>query len=415
MGFSRKMIMPCIRRFVSVLSTIGTVALLTGCDTLFTSAPEEGQTFDQPFPGLTSDQRLAFARGDAAFEKSFSFKQGLGPIFNQSACESCHPSDGKSHPRTNLIRFGRNLGGMFDPLLEFGGPQLQERSIPGVPPEIIPAHANAISVRGGPPVFGMGLIEGIPNGRILAHADPDDKDGDGISGRPNFVAAPNWITEKAGPYDGKYLGRFGRKAGVAFLLQQVATAYLQDMGITSEFLPQENPHPQAGILGDDVPDPEVSTATVNDVVFYLRTLSPPSPGPMTEQVRRGKQLFNEIGCASCHLPSMRTGGHPTIADLSNVDVPLYSDLLLHDMGEELADNFVEGEANGREWRTAPLWGLRLFEKQLGGTAFYLHDGRTSDLREAIRAHGGEAASARNRFLTLPRSDLEALIAFLQSL
>jgi CxxC motif-containing protein (DUF1111 family) len=393
----------------------GLTPLFVGCDTLFTSAPAEGETFDQPLPGLTHDQKLAFARGDAAFGKAFSFKEGLGPIFNQSACESCHPGDGKSHPRTNLIRFGRYDAGVFDPLLEFGGPQLQERSIPGALPEAIPAHANAISIRSGPPVFGMGLIETIPDAAILVNADPDDRDSDGISGRANFVAAPTWVTDRAGPYNGKYLGRFGRKAGVAFLLQQVATAYLQDMGITSDFLPVENPHPQAGILGDDVPDPEVSAATVNDVVFYLRTLAPPKQGAVTDQVRTGKQLFNDIGCNSCHVPSFRTGPHPTIAALSRVEVPLYSDLLLHDMGDELADNFVEGEANGREWRTTPLWGLRLFESQLGGTAFYLHDGRTSDLREAILAHSGEAANARNRFVALSPSDIEALLAFLRSL
>ena len=405
----------CVRKSFGVLLVAGVVFISASCDTLLTSAPEEGETFDKPLPGLPREQQLAFARGDEAFEKRFSFKEGLGPIFNQPACESCHPSDGKSHPQTNLIRFGKNAGGVFDPLIEFGGPQLQDRSIPGVPPEMIPAHANAISVRSGPPVFGVGLIEAIPDSVILARADPNDADGDGISGRPNFVTAPNWVTEKPGPYNGKYLGRFGRKAGVGFLLQQVATAYSQDMGITSEFLPEENPHPQVGILGDDVPDPEVSAATVNDVVSYLRTLAPPKQGPMTEQVQRGKSAFGQIGCNRCHVPTMFTGTHPTIAPLNRVEVPLYSDLLLHDMGDELVDNFVEGEANGKEWRTTPLWGLRLFEKQLGGTAFYLHDGQTSDLREAIRAHGGEATSARNLFLALPLGDSEALLAFLRSL
>lgn len=399
---------------LGLLFGIATVCFV-GCDTIFTSPPEEGEGFDQPLPGLTRDQQLAFARGDEAFEKRFPFNEGLGPIFNQPACESCHPSDGKSHPLTNLTRFGLNTGTNFDPLLAFGGPQLQDRSIPGVPPEVIPSQADAISVRSGPVVFGLGLIENIPDGTILAYADPNDTTADGISGKPNFVTPPSWVTDVPGPYAGKYLGRFGRKAGVAFLIQQVATAYLQDMGITSDFLPQENPHPQAGILGDDVPDPEVSAATVNDVVAYLRTLAPPKSGPKSPLIDRGEQIFSQIGCASCHVPTMRTGVHPTIAALSNVDVPLYSDLLLHDMGDELADNFVEGDASGREWRTTPLWGLRLLEQQLGGTAFYLHDGRTSDLREAIRAHGGEGQSARDGFLALPSSDSEALLAFLRSL
>lgn len=386
-----------------------------GCDTFFTSPPKEGEGFDQPLPGLTREQQLAFARGDEAFEKQFSFAEGLGPIFNQPACEACHPSDGKSHPRTNLIRFGLNNGVTLDPLRQFGGPQLQDRSIPGVPPEVIPAHANAISVRSGPVVFGLGLIEKIPDSTILSYADPNDTNGDGISGKPNFVTAPDWATEIPAPYGGTYLGRFGRKAGVAFLLQQIATAYLQDMGITSDFLPQENPHPQAGILGDDVPDPEVSAATVNDVAAYLRTLAPPKRGENTALVQRGEQLFTQMGCAGCHVPTMRTDVHPTIAALSNVEVPLYSDLLLHDMGDGLADNFLEGDASGTEWRTTPLWGLRLLSQQLGGTAFYLHDGRTSDLREAIRAHGGEAQAARDRFIALPVNDVEAVLAFLQSL
>lgn len=398
---------------LGLLFGIATVCFM-GCDTIFTSPPEEGEGFDQPLPGLTRDQQLAFARGDEAFEKRFSFNEGLGPIFNQPACESCHPADGKSHPLTNLTRFGLT-GTRFDPLLAFGGPQLQERSIPGVPPEAIPSQADAISVRSGPVVFGLGLIENIPDGTILANADSNDLNGDGISGKPNFVNAPNWATSDSGRYDGRHLGRFGRKAGVAFLLQQVATAYLQDMGITSDFLPQENPHPQAGILGDDVPDPEVSAATVNDVVFYLRTLARSKRGPITALVQRGEQVFMDVGCAKCHIPTMRTGTHPPIAALSNVEVHLYSDLLLHDMGPDLADNFVEGDANGREWRTTPLWGLRLLEQQLGGTAFYLHDGRTSDLREAIRLHGGEAQAARDSLFARPNADIEALLAFLRSL
>ncbi|HWP82122.1 MAG TPA: di-heme oxidoredictase family protein [Bacteroidota bacterium] len=390
--------------------------LIAGCDALFTEPVPEGEAFDQPLPGLTRAQNLAFLRGDEAFEKSFSVAEGLGPIFNQPSCESCHSGDGKGHPRTNLIRFGLNTGTSFEPLVDFGGPQLQEKSIPGVPPETLPAHANAISRRSGPMVFGLGLIEGIPDSAILALADPNDVNGDGISGRPNIVSAPSWVTESPGPYvGGKYLGRFGRKAGVAFLLQQVATAYHQDMGITSEFIPYDNPHPEHGVLGDEAPDPEVSPATVRDVVFYLQTLAPPKRGAMTPEVQRGEQVFLQIGCATCHVPSLKSGKHPTIAALSEVDVPLYSDLLLHDMGPELADNFVEGEATGTEWRTTPLWGLRLLADHLGGIPYYLHDGRTSDLREAIRLHGGEAAPARNRFLALPEGDARALIAFLMSL
>ena len=395
--------------------TVGSVILalfgMAGCTALFTSPVEEGETFDQPLPGLTRAQQLSFARGDEAFEKTFSVKEGLGPIFNQPSCESCHAGDGRGHPRTNLIRFGRNAGGVFDRLDTEGGPQLQERAIPGVAPEMLPAHANAISVRSGPPAFGLGLVEAIPDAVILAGTDPNDADGDGISGRPNMVVPPDWVGVPQTPS----VGRFGRKAGVAFLFQQVANAYHQDMGITSDALPNENPHPMNGILGDDVPEPEVSRTTIDDVLFYLRTLAPPKRGPVTPEVERGEQLFQQIGCASCHTPSMKTGTHPTIAALNQVDVPLYSDLLLHDMGPELADNFVEGEAGGTEWRTAPLWGLRLVADHLGGTHFYLHDGRTSDVREVLQFHGGEAAQTRTRFFGLSKQDQDALITFLLSL
>lgn len=392
-------------------------ALLTrsGCDTLFTSVPEEGESFDQPLPGLTRAQRLAFARGDESFDKRFTVAEGLGPIFNQTACESCHPADGKAHPNSNLTRFGFYDGSTFDILADQGGPQMQNRAIPGIEPEWIPARANGISVRSGPAVFGMGLIEAIPDSAILSRSDPNDANGDGISGKPNFVPAQEYVTGDVGPYSGKFLGRFGRKSGSPFLLQQIVAAYQQDMGITTDYLPKENPHPQAGILGDDAADPELTESIVNDVAFYLQTLAPPKRGAQNPLVDRGENVFTVIGCASCHTPTMRTGPHPTITALDRVEVNLYSDLLLHDMGEALADNFWEGDATGREWRTTPLWGLRLYEVQLGGTAFYLHDGRTSDLREAITLHGGEALSARDKFLALPQSDVEALLAFLRSL
>ncbi|MGH2568187.1 MAG: di-heme oxidoredictase family protein [Bacteroidota bacterium] len=388
-----------------------TALTVAACDALLTEAPEPGETFDEPLSGLTQQERAAFARGDEAFGKIFSVKEGLGPIFNQAACESCHPRDGKANPRNNLIRFGRFDGTNFDPLLDEGGPQLQDRSIPGVAPEVLPSHANAISRRSGPVAFGLGFIEAIPDAEILKRADPDDADGDGISGRPNWVSAPDYVGNGAD----MYLGRFGRKAGVAFLLQQVVTAYQQDIGITTDYLPVENANPQAGIsVRDDVPDPELQASVVDDVVSYLRTLAPPKRGPITPDVLEGERIFSTIGCGGCHTPSMRTSTHP-IKALGNADVPLYSDMLLHDMGPELADNFFEGSSTGTEWRTTPLWGLRLIKEFLGGTPYYLHDGRTSDLREVIRLHGGEASGARSRFLQLPAQEQAALIKFLESL
>ncbi len=385
--------------------------LLIACDAILTEPPGDGETFDAPLPGLSRSQLASFVRGDEGFGKVFTVKEGLGPIFNQPSCESCHPGDGRGSSRTNLVRFGNWNGVSFDQLLQYGGPQLQERGIPGVPGEVLPPQANAVSPRSGPGVFGLGLIEAIPDSVILANADENDSDGDGVSGRPNWVSAPDYLGRGPGPH----LGRFGRKAGVAFLLQQVVTAYQQDIGITTDYLPVENGHPQAGgPVRDDVPDPELPASIVDDVVFYLRTLAPPKRGKQTAEVLAGEKLFSSIGCASCHIPTMTTGPN-IIAALSNVEVPLYSDLLLHDMGPELADNFYEGSAIGTEWRTAPLWGLRLVKEFLGGNAFYLHDGRTSDLSVAISLHGGEAQGARDRFLQLTAAEKQALIRFLESL
>jgi CxxC motif-containing protein (DUF1111 family) len=392
------------------------LASLSGCDTFFTEAPPPGETFDQPLEGLTREQGLAFALGDEAFERTFAVADGLGPIFNNTSCEGCHPGDGKSHPVSNLTRFGRIEGGVFDPLLDAGGPQLQNRSIRGVRPELIPAHANAVSVRSGPVAFGLGLVEMIPDDAILSRADPADLNGDGISGVPNFVTAPEWAVRGPGPYPGgTHLGRFGRKAGAATLIQQIATAYHQDIGITTDFIPLENPHPVDGLLGDAVADPELPAADVSNVLAYLRMLAPPARGGATPQTARGEVVFDSVGCGSCHTPVMTTGTGSPIAALNDAPVQLYSDMLLHDMGGALADGFIEHQAGGREWRTTPLWGLRLFEAHLGGTAYYLHDGRTSDLREAITLHGGEAEQTTTRFLNLPPGDVEALLAFLKTL
>lgn len=393
---------------LALVLSLGVIA----CETLLTEPPADGETFDAPVAGLSKSELAAFVRGDEAFGKAFTVREGLGPLFNQPSCESCHPGDGRGSARTNLVRFGFWNGISFDPLLSDGGPQLQERSIPGVSPEVISAQANGISVRSGPTVFGLGLIEAIPDSVILAYADEADTNADGISGRPNMVMAPDYVGKGPGPH----VGRFGRKAGIAFLLQQVVNAYQQDIGITTDYLPVENAHTQASSpVRDEAPDPELAAAIVNDAVFYLQTLSPPGQKDNSSDAAAGKQLFSAIGCASCHRPSMQTGSDHPITALRNKTVPLYSDLLLHDMGPELADGFYEGVATGTEWRTTPLWGLRLIRSFLGGNPAYLHDGRTSDLREAIRAHGGEALAARDAFVQLSEPEKQALIRFLEAL
>ena len=276
---------------------------------------------------------------------------------------------------------------------------------------------HAYSVRLPPPVFGAGLIESIPEAAILANADPNDANGDGISGRPNWVVPPAWVPyTEPGSGGEQRIGRFGRKAQTTSILQQTVEAYLQDMGITSDFLPDENRNPLAGHPHDAVDgviDPEVPASTVFGVVNYVLPLAPPPPGAVTTQREIGATLFTTVGCASCHVPELQTGT-ASVAALSNRTVTLYSDLLLHDMGDALADNRPDQQASGREWRTTPLWGLRLLRQFLNGDAFLLHDGRARTIEEAILLHGGEAQRSRDLFNALPASDRAALVDFVGS-
>lgn len=399
--------------------TIFLLTALTSCSDLLTEAPAEDEIFDAPIDGLTGAQLKAHLDGDEAFGEVFNVNTGLGPVFNQTACVNCHPDEGRGHPSTNLIRFGRiGTDGSFDYMLEFGGPQLQDRAIPGYPAEVLPPEATGISERGGPIAVGLGFIEAITDETILANEDPSDSDGDGISGRANFVAAPDYYIPPAGKVirDGKYLGKFGRKATAIDLLHQTVNAYKADMGISTDFDPVDIFNPLIGNrIGDNVPDPEVSAGTVLNLVIYLQTLRAPLRRNENDAtVQQGEALFAQIGCAKCHTPEMQSGQSP-INPLAFQPVKLYSDLLLHDMGPALADNFPEGDATGTEWRTTPLWGLGIVKNLLGGTPFFLHDGSTSDLKETINLHLGEAENARNSFFNLDEASQDALISFLNSL
>jgi CxxC motif-containing protein (DUF1111 family) len=383
------------------------------CDHLATQAPPDGDVFDGPIDGLTTAELAAFARGDAEFERRFAPNTGLGPIFNNASCAACHSGDGRGFLDNALQRIGSESD---DFLSDVGGPQIQDKAIPGAEPERVPPGV-AVSMRLPPPVFGVGLIEAIPEAAILALADPDDSDGDGISGRPNWVTSAGWVPHSepgAGP--GPRLGRFGRKAQISSLFQQVGTAYLEDIGVTSEFLVTENRNPLSSVpveAVDRVPDPEIPASTVQAVTHYIRALAPPAPGAETEQRREGGVLFAQVGCSRCHTPSFQTG-QSVIPALSNRTVELYSDLLLHDMGDELADNRPDGLATGREWRTTPLWGLRLMRQFLNGQSLLLHDGRARSVEEAILLHGGEARATRDAFAALTPAQKRALLDFVES-
>ena len=414
-------------RHRELLLTVVASLAASGCDALFSGLPDDAEVFDAPIEGLTGEQLAVFLAGDEAFARRFTPEEGLGPVFNARSCDDCHPAEGRGDPSFNLMRFGRgdpSSSDDFDYLEELGGPQLQDRAIPGYPAEVLPPNV-AVSERGGPVTVGLGLLEAIPAATVLALADPDDVDGDGVSGRPNLVSPPSFADVPADcscpacvavEGDCLLLGRFGRKATAADLLQQTVEAYRNDMGVTSDQITEDIFNPLAGGPGGDhAPDPEVGSAEVANLVFYLRALRPPQRrnGDAAE-VKRGAQRFDEIGCAACHITRLTTGPSP-LGPLSHVEVAAYTDLLLHDMGPGLADDYPEGAASGREWRTTPLWGVGIVANVLGGHAYYLHDGRARTLREAVGWHGGEAEASRQAFESLDAGAQGDLLAFLRSL
>ena len=325
-----------------------------------------------------------------------------------TSCGTCHAGDGKGHPFTALTRFGQRdeTGNQF---LHLGGPQLQHRALPGFSPEQLPAGAPFSKFL--PPAnTGLGLLEIVPDATLLALADPDDADGDGISGKPNWIALPNYLSPRpdAISQDGKYIGRFGKKAAVYDLLQQTVNAYNQDIGITSTFEPFD-------AYSGEIMDPEVSNQTIHDVVFYLRTLKAPIPREVDRtEVSAGKMLFEQIGCAKCHVPALNSGPS-TIAPLAYREFYPYTDLLLHDMGPGLDDGYTEGSAKTSEWRTPALWGLGLSKNSQGGQYFLLHDGRAHSIEAAILLHGGEGSQSREAYGQLTTDEKNKLITFLESL
>lgn len=391
----------------------GALLIAVACGDLLTEAPDPGDIFDGPVDGLSSTELAAFVRGDGEFARRFAPATGLGPIFNDVSCAACHSGDGRGRPSNALTRIGSPDDDMYQAL---GGPQIQDRAVPGAMAETTPPGVP-VSLRLPPPVFGAGLIEAIPESEILSRADPMDANEDGISGRPNWVTPPGWVpSTEPGSGPAVRIGRFGRKAQTTSILQQTVDAYLQDMGITSDFLPMENRNPMAAHPHDAVdvvPEPEVAMGSVFAVVNYLRLLAPPAPGRPNATRDRGSVVFDDIGCAQCHVPVMYTGA-AIVGVLAHKPVALYSDLLLHDMGDALADHRPDGAANGREWRTTPLWGLRLIRQFLNGEAFLLHDGRAGTIEAAILLHGGEAQRARDKFHALAAPDRAAVLEFVGS-
>jgi CxxC motif-containing protein (DUF1111 family) len=359
-----------------------------------------------PLSGLTSAQAADFAAGKSEFLNIETVEGGLGPIFNDVSCVACHFEGGAGGgSRTLVTRFGRVSNGVFDPLVELGGPLLQRKAISPAYLEVVPKEANIVAHRITTPLFGAGLVEAIPDAAIASYVSALKPDG--VKGRAAMVTDP--VSSKL------RVGRFGWKAQHATLDGFAADAYLNEMGITSRYFPNENaPNGNKAllVLADKVSDPEDALAAgsaksdLNLAADYMRLLAPVPRLDPSPAIKAGEAVFFQVGCAVCHVPSMKTGPSP-IAALSNQTVNLYSDLLLHDMGA-LGDGIVQAPATGREMRTAPLWGLRL-------RSLYLHDGRASTVDLAILAHDGEAKAARDRFVKLPAASRQALAAFLTSL
>ena len=435
---------------------------LPGGDT--TTQFQDANAFSQPASNLSFDGRMDFSIGNSFFRNPWiaapataTARDGLGPLFNTNSCQGCHIKDGRGHPPlpgqaqavSTLIRLSipetadrpRNAsdGVIAEPTY---GDQLQDFSIAGVEPEARiqweyeystvelatgamvelrkplielthlaygPMHPDVLmSARVAPAMIGLGLLEAIPAQEIIAAADPDDINGDGISGRPNTV----WD----GIAQELVLGRFGWKASKPDVKQQSAAAFFGDIGITSSLSPTEScmPAQTVCVAAPDGGYPEISDELLDLVTFYSEHLAVPArPDYADAEVVAGENVFAEVGCASCHTPQWQTGVGASPA-LSGQTIYPYTDLLLHDMGEGLADNRADFDASGTEWRTAPLWGLGSYQVVNGHTQL-LHDGRARNSLEAILWHGGEAEQSKNRVMQLSEDRLAQLLAFLDSL
>ena len=416
--------------------------------------------FGQAAENLVRERRDRFFDGNSLFNRNWvtppastDFIDGLGPTFNARSCSGCHFKDGRGRPpfseeepmTSMLIRLsieGTDEHGGPSPEPTYGG-QLNPFGILGVPGEgdprvvttllagefddgsayelSVPSYelrdlqfgelieGTLLSPRTAPQMIGLGLLQAIDEADILARADADDSDDDGISGRPNHV----WDAK----LESLALGRFGWKANQPSLEQQDAGAFLGDMGITSTLFGGQNctdAQPDC-LAARDGGAPELDDEHLGDVVYYSQLLAVPARRDVGDaQVAQGEALFAELGCAGCHTPTFETGVLEGFPELSGQTIHPYTDLLLHDLGDELGDGRPDFEANGNEWRTPPLWGIGLFQDVNDHTR-YLHDGRARNLEEAVLWHGGEAEGSALAFRALAESERQALLRFLGSL
>lgn len=361
------------------------------------SSPTAASEFQlgDPNPGLSAAQLASFERGREVFDHRFTKSEGHGPDFNTDSCRSCHefPASGGSSPMyRNFFLVAYMAPSGITPAFEDG--QLVARNFSYERPmrEAIPSDADFVAQRNAPPMFGLGLIMDIPVADVLLNQDPVDSDGDGVSGRVNL--------------DGPLLGRLGYKAQAGRLENFIRGPIFNHMGITSNPLSM-GPTAAVAQVGapdepttddDGVPDPELSFQQLTDLLTFVTELAPPRPLPMDDAAIHGEEVFDTIGCTACHIPNLVRDGDPIYA---------YTDLLIHEMGPDLTDGIVQGDANGAEFRTQPLWGLR-------HTAPYLHDGRAPTIDDAIRKHLGEGKGARDRYVALAQEERDAVISFLET-
>ncbi len=422
------------KNHILLLILAGFLATFQSCVKFEPPEPADEELLDGPVDGLSYEEQQRFLDGDETFnDEIFTVEKGLGPIFVATSCGSCHAGDGKGHPFVQFFRFGQKDGEVNNQFKHKGGRELQHKAIPGYKPEVLPEGATFTKLIA-PAVTGLGFLQYVPDETLMEMADPNDADNDGISGEINWIDKfdysplrrnniPMTASEIAQDYpkfrtlidngkvkadDVKYIGRFGKKAATFDLLDQTADALSEDIGIASIYRPID-------IYSGLEIDPELDAKKVNNIEFYLRTLKAPVPRDQDDpEVIKGKEIFSTIRCSSCHKPTLKTGEAP-IEALAHKEFHPYTDLLVHDMGPDLDDNYTEGSARSFEWRTPPLWGLGLSPDSQGKGYFLLHDGRAHSIEEAISFHGGEAEKARNNYNELSDDDKKSLITFLESL
>lgn len=376
---------------------------------LLASSLQNGTRPGDPLPGLTPNEFEEFRLGLDDFLEVETVEEGLGPAFNATSCAACHnvPAIGGVSPIAE-VRAGRRLpDGRFEPLDDTGESLFHLFSIPthGCQP-VIPPEANVIARRVPVPLFGAGLIEAIDDDTLIVLASRQAAGRDGVSGRAAI------ITDRGTGQ--RRVGRFGWKAQHATLLAFGADAYRNEMGITNALFPTElamGVDAERMRLCDPIPDPEdlVDRRTrrrgIDNFASFMRLLAPVGRAGVDDRTIAGERVFNAIGCATCHVPVLETGPHANPL-FNRRPVPLFSDLLLHDIGT--GDGIAQGAAGPGEIRTPALWGLR-FRRPL------LHDGSAATVADAVRRHGGEAALARRAIERLRQEEWAALLAFLHSL